>query len=162
MNLKIHTKEDPILRKKNSKIKNPTDPKIQSLIASMLETMRANNGLGLAAPQVGKNLRICVIEENGDTLILINPQITAKSKNRVLMEEGCLSFPGEFFHILRPEEVKVRYLDEKGINKKLKSDGLLGRALQHEIDHLDGILITDRLKKSRKNQSNTKENESTK
>lgn len=147
--MKIRTKEDKVLREKNAKIKDPLNKEVQSLVSSMLETMRSENGLGLAAPQVGKNIRLCVIEENGTTYVLINPKITTFSKNMVLMEEGCLSFPGEFFQISRPEEVKVRYLDEKGVSRKLKADGLLGRAVQHEIDHLDGVLIIDRLKKSK-------------
>jgi peptide deformylase len=150
MKMKIRTKEDKVLRQKNIKIKNPADKDIQSLISSMLETMRVENGVGLAAPQIGKNLRLCVIEEGGVTYVLINPKVTASSKKKVFMEEGCLSFPGEFFDISRPEEVKVRYIDEAGANKKVKANGLLGRALQHEIDHLDGILVIDRLKKSKK------------
>lgn len=151
--LTIKTKENLVLRKKTEKVKDPLDKKIQLLISEMLETMRAANGLGLAAPQIGKSLRLCVIEESGKTYVFINPQITAKSKTRVLMEEGCLSFPGEFFQISRPEEVQVRYLDKQGAARKIKSDGMLARALQHEIDHLDGILVIDRLKKSRKSKT---------
>lgn len=150
MKLEIRKNGDPVLGKKTQKIKDPLDVKIQNLVASMLETMRSANGLGLAAPQIGESLRLCVIEENGVSYVLINPKITASSKKRILMEEGCLSFPGEFFQISRPEEVKVRYTDAKGNNIKLKADGLLARALQHEIDHLDGILIIDRIKKNKK------------
>lgn len=160
--MKIRTKEDGVLREKNSKIKDPLDKEIQALIPRMLETMRAENGVGLAAPQIGKSLRLCVIEEGGTTYVLINPKITAFSKNKVMMEEGCLSFPGEFFQISRPEEVKVRYLDEKGASRKLKGAGLLGRAIQHELDHLDGVLIIDRAKKTRKTKKQTNKKDGTK
>ena len=152
MEMEIKKYGDNVLRQKTKKIKDPLAKDVQELILSMLETMREANGLGLAAPQVGKDLRICVIEEGGVTYILINPQITAKSRKRVVAEEGCLSFPGEFFQISRPEEVKVRYVDKTGVAKKIKADGLLGRALQHEIDHLDGILVIDRLKKAKSKQ----------
>lgn len=158
MRFTIRENGDPILREKTKKIKDPLDKEIKSLIESMLETMRSANGVGLAAPQIGKNLRLCVIEEGGVTYVLINPQITAHSKTKIVAEEGCLSFPGEFFQISRPEEVKVRYIDENGASRKLKAYGLLGRALQHEIDHLDGILIVDRIKKSKKNKNQTKDN----
>jgi len=150
MNLEIHKYGDEILRKKTEKIKDSQDKELQILIDEMLETMRANNGVGLAAPQIGKSLRLCVIEENEKTHVLINPQITAKSKIKIILEEGCLSFPGKFFQISRPEEVKVRYTDRNGIDRKMKADGLLARALQHEIDHLDGVLIIDRIKKIKK------------
>jgi len=155
MELEIRKYGDEVLRQKTKKIKDPLAKDVQELILSMLETMRSANGLGLAAPQIGKNLRLCVIEENNETYVLINPRITAKSKKRILAEEGCLSFPGEFFQISRPEEVQVRYIDEKGTARKIKTGGLLGRALQHEIDHLDGILIIDRIKKARKNPKET-------
>ena len=160
MTLEIRKNGDEVLRQKTEKIKDPLSPEVQALILEMLETMRGANGLGLAAPQVGKSLRLCVIEEGGETFIL-NPQITAKSKTKIVMEEGCLSFPGEFFEINRPEEVKVRYIDEKGMAKKIKADGLLGRALQHEIDHLDGVLIIDRIKKSRKPKIQKEKNDGT-
>ncbi|EKE16315.1 MAG: hypothetical protein ACD_11C00020G0020 [uncultured bacterium] len=150
MKLEILKNGNPILRKKTGKIKDPLEKKVQSLIDFMLATMRSANGMGLAAPQIGESIRLCVIEENGKTYVLMNPKVTAYSKKKVLMEEGCLSFPGEFFQISRPEEVKIRYIDKEGKNAKLKADGLLARALQHEIDHLDGILITDRVRKSKK------------
>jgi peptide deformylase len=140
-----------ILRERAKKIKDPLDPEIQKLILEMTASMRSANGLGLAAPQVGKSLRLCIIEEkngpqeNGGRLfILINPVIKAASKKKVLIEEGCLSFPGKFFPIMRPEKIKVRFLDENGKSCKIKADGLLARAIQHEIDHLDGVLIIDK------------------
>lgn len=145
--LKIHTYPDDILRKKTAKIKDPLSKEIQELIPQMFDAMHASNGLGLAAPQVGKDLRLCIIEEDGVQYVLINPQITAQSKKTILMEEGCLSFPKQFMLIKRPEEVKVRYLDKDGKACKIKAQGLLARAFQHEIDHLDGKLIIDRVKR---------------
>lgn len=137
---------DPILKKRTKKIKDPLDPEVQKLIVQMIETMRKNGGLGLAAPQVKKSLRLCIIEEEGVTYILINPQIKNFSREKVLMDEGCLSFPGEFFPVKRPEKVKVRYTNEKGEKVKLKASGILSRAIQHEIDHLEGVLVIDRIK----------------
>lgn len=149
MKLAIRKESDPVLRQKNAKISLPLSPEIEQLIQDMFETMRAENGVGLAAPQVGKNLRLCVIEEGGTEYVLINPVITATSKTKVISEEGCLSFPGQFFPIKRSEKVQVRYLDRNGKNAKLKATDLLGRALQHEIDHLEGILIIDRISKKK-------------
>lgn len=140
---------NPLLRVKTIKIKDPLAEEVQELVLNMLETMRANNGVGLAATQVGSDLRLCVIEEDGIQYILINPQITAKSKTKIISEEGCLSFPGKFFPISRYKEVQVRYLDEKGKPSKIKGRDLLARALQHELDHLDGVLIIDRIKKNK-------------
>lgn len=149
-NLTIKRYPTPVLRKKAAKIKNPLDPEIQALIPSMSEAMQKENGVGLAAPQVGSSVRLCIVKDENKIYALINPQITAKSTKKIAMEEGCLSFPGTFFPITRPENVKVRFLDETGAEKKLKTSGLLARAVQHEIDHLDGILIIDRAKKLKK------------
>lgn len=150
MKLKIRKNGDPVLRQKTLKIKDPLANEIKGLVLNMIETMHAENGVGLAAPQVGSNLRLCVIQTEDLQYVLINPQITSKSKEKVISEEGCLSFPGEFFPISRHSEVQVRYLDENGKPSKIKGQGLLARALQHEIDHLDGVLIIDRIKKNRK------------
>jgi peptide deformylase len=146
----IRKNPDPALRVKTVKIKDPLAKDVQELILSMFETMYANNGVGLAATQVGSNLRLCVIETDGIEHVLINPQITSKSKTKIISEEGCLSFPGKFFPISRHKEVQVRYLNEEGKAKKIKGRDLLSRALQHEIDHLDGVLIIDRVKKTKK------------
>jgi peptide deformylase len=147
-----------ILREKAKKIKDPLNPEVVQLIKDMIETLKNAEGLGLAAPQVGKSLRLCIIEEPPETEkgqstlhILINPKITTYSKEKSKIEEGCLSFPGKFYVVSRPSSVKVRFLDETGKNVKIKADGLLARALQHEIDHLDGILITDKLKNKHSN-----------
>lgn len=149
MKLEILKNPNPLLRVKTVKIKDPLAKEVQELVLNMLETMTAGKGVGLAATQIGSNLRLCVINTDGEDYILINPQITSKSKEKIVSEEGCLSFPGKFFPISRHAEVQVRYFDEKGQQKKLKGRDLLARALQHEIDHLDGVLIIDRIKKGK-------------
>ncbi len=136
-----------ILRRKAKKIKDPLAPEIQKLIQDMTETLRQAQGLGLAAPQMGKSIRLCVVEFEGKLYVLINPKIINFSKSKIIMEEGCLSFPKKYFLIERPEKVKVMHLDEKGKRSKIKADGILSRIIQHEIDHLNGILIIDRINK---------------
>ncbi len=142
-----------ILRQRAKKVKDPLDPKIQQLIKGMLKTLRSANGLGLAAPQVGHSLRLCVIDDKSNSTnqennfyVLINPVITTYSKTQIIFQEGCLSFPDKFFSIRRPEKIKVRFLDKNGKNCKMKADGILARTIQHEIDHLNGILIIDKQK----------------
>lgn len=149
MKLEIKKYPAPVLRKKTVKIKDPLAADVQELVLNMLETMRASKGVGLAAPQVGSDFRLCVIETEEGTFVLINPKITSRSRKKIVSEEGCLSFPGEFFPISRCDEVQARYLDEHGKPGKIKARGLLAKALQHEIDHLDGILIIDHIKKSK-------------
>src|SRR6266704_2128613 len=133
MKLQIRKNPDPILRVKTVKIKDPLAKEVQELVSNMIETMYVSNGVGLAATQVGSNLRVCVIETEGILYVLINPQITAKSKTKIISEEGCLSFPGKFFPIARHKEVQVRYIDETGKPSKLKGKDLLARAIQHEL-----------------------------
>jgi peptide deformylase len=149
MKLKIIKDPNPILRQKAAKIKDPLAKKIQELILNMFEILHLSKGIGLAAPQVGKSLRLCIIEVEGVQYALINPKITAKSRKKVLADEGCLSFPGQFFQISRYSDVQVRYTDKNGKPGKIKGQGLLARALQHEIDHLDGILFIDKIKKKK-------------
>ncbi len=142
--MKIITYPNPILDQKTEKIKTPLSSDIQKLIVEMRKTMRKNNGLGLAAPQIGKSLQLCIIEYAEQFYIFINPKITAYSKEKNIAEEGCLSFPEKFLSIERFDKVKVRYLNEKGERCKIKATGLLARALQHEIDHLNGIVFINR------------------
>jgi peptide deformylase len=146
--LPIITYPNPILEKKSERIKDPKSPDIRELVLDMLETMEAQGGLGLAAPQVGKSIRLCVIKFEGKTHILINPVFKSKSWRKVIAEEGCLSFPGQFFPVRRSKTVKVEALDRKGEKIIIKADGLLSRALQHEIDHLDGVLFISRKAKT--------------
>jgi peptide deformylase len=139
--------ETEILRKKALKVKDPTATSIRELIPEMVETMRAADGVGLAAPQIGLSIRMCVIEVGGKISVFFNPKITASSREKVVFEEGCLSLPGTFFPIKRSEGITVRYDDENGKPKKLKARGFLAIVIQHEIDHLEGTLIVDRYRK---------------
>lgn len=148
MSLEIITNPNPILRQKAKKIKDPIDPALLSLVEAMKKTLESSkSGIGLAAPQVGQSIRLCVVERDGAYEALINPKIISRSKKNSLFEEGCLSFPGLFYAIERPEKVKVRYLNEKGEKVTIKAEGILARLLQHEVDHLDGKLFIDYLKK---------------
>lgn len=137
---------DPRLKEKAREIENPKDPLIQELIFDMLETMKENNGMGLAATQVGKSVRLCVIRFERKTYILINPKIKSKSWGKEIAEEGCLSFPGQFIPVKRSKKVKVVAQNKAGKLVTIEAEGLLARALQHEIDHLDGILYIERTK----------------
>ena len=136
-----------ILEKKTKKVKNPLDATIQKLVKGMLETMEKAEGAGLAAPQIGESLRICTLRCEGEIFILINPKITSYSRDKEINEEGCLSFPGKFIPIKRSRKIKARYLNEKGEEMKIKAEGMLARIIQHEVDHLDGILFIERAKK---------------
>lgn len=135
---------DPRLKEKTRQIENPKDPLIRELILDMLETMKENNGMGLAATQVGKPLRLCVIRFERKTYVLINPRFKSKSWSKEIAEEGCLSFPGQFIPVKRSKKVKVAAQDRSGKPIVIEAEGLLARALQHEIDHLDGILYIER------------------
>ena len=142
--LEIITYPNNILREKSLNIKNPNDPKIKKLISDMISTLTAHNGIGLAAPQVGENLRLCVIEHDNEHIVLINPEIKKLAGNEVVIEEGCLSFPGKFIPIKRHTKVRVKALDASGRKQIIRAKGLIARAIQHEIDHLDGVLFIDR------------------
>jgi len=152
MILPIITYPNPILEKKTRKIKEEEikSPEIKELIFDMLETMDANNGIGLAATQVGKSVRLCIIKLGNKTHILINPKFKSKSWKKVVAEEGCLSFPGQYFPVKRSARVKVNALNKNGKEITISADGLFARALQHEIDHLDGILFISKKVKSKK------------
>lgn len=141
--LNILKEGDELLRKKSRPVEEIT-PKIITLLDDMTETMRKADGVGLAAPQVGILRRIVVIEcEPGDVIELINPVITSRSgkQNEI---EGCLSIPGKSGITERPMEVTVEALDCNGDLIEYKGEGLLARCFCHEIDHLDGVLYTDR------------------
>ena len=142
--LPVRCAPDPVLRQKAKRVRN-LDSSLQRLIDDMLETMPAVSGVGLAAPQVGVSLQVSVIgipEE--EEVILINPQIVKKSGER-LVEEGCLSIPGYRGEITRSVNVTVKSRDRQWKEYRLKATGLLAQALEHEIDHLNGILYIDHL-----------------
>lgn len=142
---KIRTKEDEVLRKK-SKVVKAIDDRTRVLIRDMLDTMYDANGVGLAAPQIGILKRIIVIDIGQGPIVLINPEIM-KQKGEVDAQEGCLSIPGEQGLVVRPKYVKVKGLNENGEEFLIEGEDLLARALCHEIDHLEGVLYTDRVKK---------------
>lgn len=135
---------NPLLRKKCQEIKNPTDSSVGQLILDMVKTLRANKGLGLAAPQIGENVQLCVVELDNELFVLINPEIKKYYGREIAMEEGCLSFPGKYLPIKRYEKVKVKAIDTNGKKIIIRAKGLLSRAFQHEIDHLNGQLYIDR------------------
>lgn len=142
--LTLCSRHDPVLRKKAKKVTN-IDGSIQRLIDDMIDTMRAVSGVGLAAPQVGIPLRLAVIEIPGDDIVvLINPEIIKRGGERFL-SEACLSVPGYYGEIKRAVWVKVKAQDRNGHKVRLKGEGLLAQALEHEIDHLSGTLYIDHL-----------------
>lgn len=151
--LKIITQPNPILRKKSVEINfaEITSRKFKSLISSMAKTMVKTAGVGLAAPQIGRNIRLAVINSKNGVFCLINPKITKKSWARELAEEGCLSLPGIFGKVKRPKKISLTYYNQDGKKIKLTSQGLMARVLQHEIDHLDGILFIDKAVEVEKN-----------
>lgn len=147
--LPLRTWGDPILKKRTKEVAEITDD-LRRLARDMLETLRAENGVGLAANQVGASDRICVIEipaKAGSplTYVLINPVITSRSKPTASAEEGCLSFPGVWAPVERSAEVEVKAMDLDGKPVAVRGTGLLARAIQHELDHLDGVVFVERM-----------------
>ncbi len=135
---------------------NEVTPGIVNLMNDMLDTMYAAPGIGLAAPQVGVTQRIivadvCKEENKREPRRLINPEIVWESDDLYAYEEGCLSLPEQYSDVARPKEVGIRYLDEKGKKRQLDAEGLLAVCLQHEMDHLDGILFVDHISSLKRN-----------
>ena len=148
---KIVIEPDPILRQKSENLEK-VDDDLRRFLDDMLETMYSAPGIGLAAVQIGILKRLIVIDiskekDKKNPLFLINPEIISKSKNTSIYEEGCLSLPGHFAEIERPAECQVKYIDYEGKKKEIKANGLLSTCIQHELDHLDGILFIDYLSK---------------
>jgi len=146
MLLEIKKCSDPVLKKKAGKIEKIT-PEIKKLGQDMIETMLKSEpqGVGLAGPQVGVLKRIIVAQTTKGPAVFINPKIFKKSRQTEVMEEGCLSLPGLLVEIKRASEIVVEVFDINGEKSKIKAEGILARIFQHEIDHLDGVLITDRV-----------------
>ena len=138
-----------VLNRKAAPVVLPFPTETKELLDEMVVIMRRAEGVGLAAPQIGISERICVVEVDGVVSKYVNPEITRRSQDKILFEEGCLSLPGQFFPIERHEEITVKYINEKGLPKRVRADGLLAIVLQHEIDHLDGILICTRYRKQK-------------
>jgi peptide deformylase len=148
--MQITKEPNKILHHKLGEVKEVT-PEIKALISDMREAMKINNGVGLAANQVGQNLQIFIIdktlaEENNVPDAYINPEITEYSKVLAEMEEGCLSIPGFWHDIRRSKKIKLKATDENGKKIKIKARGFLARVYQHETDHLNGFLMKDRIK----------------
>jgi len=141
---------DPRLKRKAAPVEQ-VDESIRRLMDDMLETMYDAPGIGLAAPQVGVSKRVLVVDVTVDEtapkhpICMANPEIIWASDDKRTYEEGCLSVPKNYANVIRPDRVKVRYLDRDGQSQELEADGLLATALQHEIDHLDGTLFIDYL-----------------
>jgi peptide deformylase len=142
--LDIRVLGDPVLRKPTKPVTQVTD-ELRKLIADMFETMYAAEGIGLAAPQVGRSERLAVVDVEGKKFALINPEILATSGAPDKAEEGCLSIPDIYGDVVRPLEVTIRAIDEHGNPYEATGTELLGRCFQHEIDHLDGKLFIDYL-----------------
>lgn len=145
--LKIVTIPDLILTKKTSLIKE-VDSTTKKLVGDMIEVCRKANGIGLAAPQIGKSIRLCIINLEHMGLLpfaLINPRIIKKSWKKIEMEEGCLSIPGVFGIVKRPERIKVEAQNLNGEKNVFYATGMVSRVIQHEVDHLDGILFTSKM-----------------
>ena len=151
---KILTEPDPFLRQKSSEVEKVTD-ETRKLMDDMLETMYAAPGIGLAAIQIGVPKRVIVIDlsrdEKKNPLYFVNPKIIKKSDTDSTYEEGCLSVPGQFAEVDRPDKCHISFLDYNGKKQELKAEGLLATCIQHEMDHLEGILFIDYLSKLKKN-----------
>ena len=148
--LNLHFLGDRVLRQKTKKVAK-VDQNVRDLAKHMLQTMYSENGIGLAAPQVGIHKKMLVIDCQPDNpatppMVLINPEITKFGKDFAVAEEGCLSIPQVFLEVIRPRTIEVTYKDEKGKKNKIKAAGLLSRVIQHEMDHLNGVLFVDRVK----------------
>ena len=150
----ILTEPNEILRQKSASVEK-VDSDLQKLMDDMLETMYAAPGIGLAAIQVGVPKRVIVLDiaskdEPKNPMCFINPEIIEKSETNSTYEEGCLSVPGQFAEIDRPSKCYLKYLDYYGQPKELKAEGMLATCIQHEMDHLEGILFIDYLSKLKK------------
>jgi peptide deformylase len=176
--LRIYVAPHPVLKKKAEPVKDGVTPELRKLMDDMLETMYATDGIGLAAPQVGESKRILVldIDQKRDEDIppqerrvkpqcFVNPEIVWSSEDLRIYNEGCLSVPGQYADVARPDKIRVKFIDYDGAAQEIEADGLLATCLQHEIDHLDGVLFVDHLSKMkrdmllRKLKKYTKENE---
>lgn len=141
--LELKKYPDHVLRERAVPIKE-VNAKIKQLARDLIETMRQADGVGLAGLQVGVSQRIFVADAGADPRLFINPEIISK-KGKEVAGEGCLSFPGVFLKIKRAREITCRFLDERGEPQEIKTGGALARIIQHETDHLDGVLIIDKV-----------------
>jgi peptide deformylase len=147
--LPIITAPDPRLKIKARRVAQ-VDAKVRRLMDDMLETMYHSIGIGLAAPQVGEALRVIVIDvaregEDPQPMRLANPEILWRSDTLITLSEGCLSLPEHYADVERPDAIRLRYLDHENEIREIEAKGLLATCLQHEIDHLDGVLFVDHI-----------------
>ncbi len=147
--LEIHKFGDRVLRQSSRRISKVDEP-IRDLARDMLRSMYTAKGIGLAAPQVGVHKQLLVIDIDLETastppIVLINPEIIGSSATLETYEEGCLSIPGVYLNVVRPSAIRLSFRDEMGRPRKMNADGLVARCIQHEMDHLNGVLFVDRV-----------------
>lgn len=146
---------NPLLKARARAVGSDDAESVRELLPRMYATMYRAPGIGLAAPQVGVGLRVCIVDlmpdRNPAPITLINPEVLAVSEEVATREEGCLSLPGQYAEITRPARVKIRYCDIEGAGREIEAEGLLAACLQHEIDHLDGVLFIDHLSSLKRN-----------
>lgn len=153
--LPILVAPDPLLKLKAKRV-DTVDDSLRRLMDDMLETMYAAPGIGLAAPQIGVSKRLLVLDlakegEPKAPLCMVNPELTWLSDEEATYEEGCLSVPEHYADVVRPARIRVRYVDRQNEIRSLEADGLLATVIQHEMDHLDGILFVDHLTNLKRN-----------
>ncbi len=145
----------PLLKARCSPVTPADTEQVRALLPRMFAAMYKAPGIGLAAPQVGVLLRMCIVDLMPDhrraPVVLINPEVVAESDELAGREEGCLSLPGQYAQVVRPARVRVRFTDETGARREMDGEGLLGACLQHEIDHLDGVLFVDHISVLKRN-----------
>lgn len=141
----INSPNSDMLRRRAERVHNPTETAMRTLVADMIDTMRVADGVGLAAPQIGRSIRLFVIETGGRVSVFFNPDIIRYAEERSSSEEGCLSVPGQFFAIERANAITMEYDDPEGRRMRIEAEGFLAVVLQHEYDHLEGILMVDRV-----------------
>lgn len=144
MNLPLVIHPDDRLRQVAAPIAEPTSVEIAQLAADMIETMQTNNGVGLAAPQVGHEIRLIIVTNEGQSIVMINPEIIKRSFGQLWAEEGCLSIPQVFGEVRRARRITVRYTDLDGKIQNLAAHDFTARIIQHEIDHINGVLFIDK------------------
>ncbi|MGB3787510.1 MAG: peptide deformylase [Phormidesmis sp.] len=147
--LTIHQMGDRVLRQPAKRVAK-IDNELRDLARKMLQTMYSEDGIGLAAPQVGVNKQLLVVDadpedESSAPLVLVNPKILSYSDELAAGQEGCLSIPGVYLDVIRPAAIEVSFKDENGRPRKMKVDDLVARVIQHEMDHLNGVLFVDRV-----------------
>jgi len=151
--MKILKMGDELLRLPSSPV-SKIDDALRPFVQEMFATLEESGGIGLAAPQIGHNIRLFIVRlEDGDDMVFINPEILQTSEMLCVMEEGCLSIPKIYEKVSRPKEVTVQYTNLNGKKQMIKADGLLARVIQHEYDHLNGVLFLDRIEEGARNKA---------